>query len=108
MFSDYKTVNLTEMQKIKHFLNFYVKIDKLRFLQISVSSELFRCDTFIPLKAFYQMTAIRKSRFLTDIIKIKISEKKKLFRFVKPHSFYILLAAHFVLLAEFFCKAGKA
>lgn len=54
------------------------------------------------------MAAIRKSCFLTDIIKIKISEKKKLFRFVKPHSFYILFAAYSVLFTEFLRKAGIA
>ena len=54
------------------------------------------------------MTAIRKARFLTDIIEVKISEKEKLLRFVKPHSFYILLTAHTILLTEFFCKAGIA
>lgn len=69
--------------------------------RISVCPELFWCDTLMPLKAFYQMAAIRKAGFLTGIIKVKIGEKHKLFRLVKPHSFYILLAAHSVLLTEF-------
>ena len=54
------------------------------------------------------MAAIGKSRFLTDIIKIEIGKYKKFFRFVKPHPLYILLAAHAILLAEFFGKAGIA
>ncbi len=54
------------------------------------------------------MTAIGKSCFLTDIIKVKVGKNKEFLRFKKPHSFYVLFAAHSVLFAEFFRKAGIA
>lgn len=54
------------------------------------------------------MAAVRKAGFLTDVIQVKIGEKKEVLYLKNPKPFNICLTAYAVNGLEFFCKTGIA
>ena len=70
--------------------------------------ELFRCDIVVFLKILNHMTAIREAGFLTDIIQVKIGEKKEVLYLKNPEPFNICLTTYSIDGLKFFRKTGIA